>query len=65
MHRYQNKFTKVSAAVSLYGFSFGAQSGSTQYVDLYYAMGAALHNHYVYGNNAKPESSGRVFESNS
>lgn len=62
--RFQSKTTKISGAVSLFGFSFGAQTGATTNADWYYAFGHAVNNHYIYGNNAKPETAGRVFQSN-
>jgi hypothetical protein len=64
-HRYSSSFARVSGAVSLYGFSFGASTGATTLADVYYWFSHALNSHYIYGNNARPESSGKVYESSS
>jgi hypothetical protein len=61
-HRYQYNFTKWSAAVVIGAATIGAKSGASTEVWIDYVFGSARTTHYLYGNNAVPTSSSRVFQ---
>jgi hypothetical protein len=60
--RSQNKFAKVSGAVTWLGASIGAQSGASSEVRIEYVFGFGRTTHYLYGNNALPAQSGKVYQ---
>jgi len=61
--RKTSAFQKVSAAISFFdGPTLGAQSGASQYVMIEYEFGWGYNTHYVYGNNALPSVSGKVYQ---
>ncbi len=63
--RETNKFKKFTGAVSIWGASLGAQSGSSQFVRMYWRWGHAQTWHYLYGNGYHPNSAPVIYASNS
>jgi hypothetical protein len=63
--RETNKFKKYTAAVSVWGASLGAQSGSSQFVRMYWRWGHAQTWHWLYGNGYHPNSAPVIYASNS
>ncbi len=62
--RYNYSLAKISGAIRLGVFTFGAQSGASTYVQIHYQSGSAEAWHYIYGNNALPTTSTKVYETN-
>jgi hypothetical protein len=63
MDRSSNDFKKLSAAVSVFGVTLGAQSGSSTNVKIHYDFGQNAH-HYLYGLTQLPSAAGMVYASN-
>lgn len=63
MSRTAYDFVKLSGAVSIWGASLTAQSGSSTYVETHWTFGSARNAHYLYGNDSTPPYAHRVFAS--
>ena len=59
--RSSSYLTRVSTGAGAFGLTFGIQSGASTEVTYYYKFGSRPM-HYLYGNNAKPNTSSRVFQ---
>jgi hypothetical protein len=59
--RSNSALTKWAAAVSVFGANMGAQSGASSFVRIEYEFGGRQA-HYLYGDNAPPGTSRRVFQ---
>ncbi|MBC7897925.1 MAG: hypothetical protein H7066_21065, partial [Cytophagaceae bacterium] len=59
--RSSSYLTRVSTGAGAFGLTFGIQSGASTEVKYYYKFGSRS-THYLYGNNAKPNTSSRVFQ---
>jgi len=59
--RTSGTLVRWSAAVSVFGASLSAQSGSSTFVKIDYSFGGRP-THYLYGDNALPSDSKRVFQ---
>ena len=59
--RSSGKFVKWASTVGAFGARLGAQSGASTNVRVEYVFGGR-HTHYLYGDNALPTTSKRVFQ---
>ncbi len=59
--RSSSYLTRVSTGAGAFGLTFGIQSGASTEVKYYYKFGSRP-THYLYGDNAKPNTSSRVFQ---
>jgi hypothetical protein len=62
--RETNKFKKFTGAVSVWGASLGAQSGSSHSVRTYWKFGHAQQWHYLCGNGYHPNNAPVIYASN-
>lgn len=59
--RSSNNFMHFGGAFDVFGFSGGAQSGASTYVQIHYSFGSQTSTHYLCGNDNYISSAHRVF----